>query len=81
VTGHMGSSLAQICTRVKHLGYAASKCMRLYGEEFEFMSDPFPHEGGIAVHVKTQKDSSVRILQLPVTLLQAERKHRTATPA
>ena len=80
MTGHMGSSLAQICTRVKHLGYAASKC-RLYREEFEFLSDPFPHEGGIAVHVKTKKDSSVRILQLPLTLLQAERKHRAARPA
>jgi hypothetical protein len=66
-----------MCARVKHLGYVASKRVRLYGEEFEVVSDPFPHDDGIAVHVKG-KDSRVRILQLPAALLHAARKHLVA---
>lgn len=81
VTSQSGSSLAEICTRVKHRGYAASKRIRIYGEEFEVVSDPFPSDGGIAVHVKSRKDSGIRTLQLPVTLLQAVKKHRTAEAA
>ena len=75
-----GSSLRELCARVKHLGYAVSKRVRLYGEEFEVVSDPFPHNDGIAVHVKT-RDSKVRILRLPATLLHAARKHLVAKAA
>ena len=76
MTSQTGSSLVEICTRVKHLGYSASKRIRIYGEEFEVVSDPFPHEGGIAVHAKPQKDSRIRILQLPAPLVQTAREHR-----
>jgi hypothetical protein len=46
---------SDICAHVKHLGYATSGRIRLYGEEFEVVSDPFPEAGGIAVHVTTNK--------------------------
>jgi hypothetical protein len=64
-------SVSEICAQVKHLGYAASGQIRLYGEEFEVLSDPFPEDDGIAVRVKTKKTSSVRVLQLPATVLQS----------
>ena len=63
-------SLSEMCARVRHLGYAAPGRVRLYGEEFELVSDPFPEADGIAVHVTTKKDSKVRVLQLPATVLQ-----------
>jgi hypothetical protein len=63
-------SLSEMCARVRHLGYAAAGRVRLYGEEFELVSDPFPEADGIAVHVTTKKDSKVRVLQLPATVLQ-----------
>lgn len=67
------SSVFEICQQVKHLGYAASERVRLYGEEFEVVSDPFPDADGISVHVTTKKDSNVRVLRLPATVLQGLR--------
>jgi hypothetical protein len=46
-------SVSDICAHLKHLGYAISRRIRLYGEEFEVVSDPFPEAGGIAVHGTT----------------------------
>jgi hypothetical protein len=66
-------SVLEICARIKHLGYGASSRVRLYGEEFEVLSDPFPEAGGIAVRVKTRKNSNIRVLRLPSTVLQSVR--------
>jgi hypothetical protein len=63
-------SILEICANVKRMGYAASSRVRLYGEDFEVLSDPFPEAGGIAVRVKTTKDAKVRVLGLPATVLQ-----------
>ena len=71
-------SVSEICAHVKHLGYSASKSVRLYGEQFEVVSDPFPEADGIAVHVTTKKDSKVRVLQLPATVLQSVKRRRKA---
>jgi len=69
-------SVAEICAHVKHLGFAASGRIRLYGEDFEVLSDPFPEADGIAVRVKTKKNASVRVLQLPATVLQSVKGRR-----
>jgi hypothetical protein len=66
-------SILEICAKVKRMGYAASSRVRLYGEDFEVLSDPFPEAGGIAVHVKTTKNAKVRVLGLPATILQRVR--------
>lgn len=65
-----------MCAHIKHLGYGASGRVRLYGEEFEVLSDPFPEADGIAVHVKTSADSTVRVLQLPATVVQNAKGRR-----
>lgn len=64
-------SIVEICANVKRMGYAASSRVRLYGEDFEVLSDPFPEAGGVAVHVKATKDSRIRVLSLPATVLQS----------
>ncbi len=66
-------SIAEVCANVKRLGYGARQHIRLYGEEFEVVSDPFPEAGGIAVSVKTNKSDTIRVLQLPATVLQSMR--------
>jgi hypothetical protein len=66
-------SIAEICASVKRLGYGVSQSVRLYGEEFEVISDPFPESGGIAVNVKTKKSDVTRVVQLPATVLQSVR--------
>ncbi len=73
---HSGSLLTEVCTRVKHLGYAASERVRIYGKEFEIVSDPFPHDGGIAVHVRTREESQIRLLRLPAMLVRAVEEKR-----
>lgn len=65
------SCVSEICARVKRSGYAVSSRVRLYGEDFEVLSDPFPEAGGVAVHVKSEKDSRICVLRLPVTVVQS----------
>ena len=65
------SSLAEICANVKRLGYGMSQSIRLYGEEYEVVSDPFPEKGGIAVRVKSKTGDAIRVVQLPATVLQS----------
>jgi hypothetical protein len=73
------ASVSEICAHVKHLGYSVSRRVRLYGEEFEVVSDPFPDADGIAVRVTTKKDSKIRVLQIPATVLQSvKRRGHTA---
>jgi hypothetical protein len=59
-----------MCAHVKRLGYAISARVRLYGEDFEVLSDPFPDADGIAVKAQAKKDSRVCVLKLPATVLQ-----------
>ena len=68
------SSIAEICEGVKRLGYGASQSIRLYGEEFDVISDPFPDAGGIAVNARTKKSEGIRVVQLPTTVLQSIKK-------
>jgi hypothetical protein len=70
-------SVSETCAKVKHLGYGAFAHVRLYGEDFEVVSDPFPEAEGIAVQVRTKKDSRIRVLRLPATVLQSARGRAT----
>ncbi|MGA9475575.1 MAG: hypothetical protein WBV36_24125 [Terriglobales bacterium] len=72
------SSVVEICARVKHLGYTTSGRVRLYGEEFEVVSEPFPEANGIAVHVKSRKNPKVRVLRLPSTVVQTAKRRKIA---
>jgi hypothetical protein len=63
-------SLEDDCARIKYLGYAASRHVRIYGEEYELLSDPFPQANLIAIRAKARRDSSVRVITLPVTITQ-----------
>ncbi len=82
MTSHIpeSSSIAEICTGVKNLGYGISQRIRLYGEEYEVVSDPFPQGGGIAVHARTAKQHEVRVVRIPATVVQSV-KGRTSTAA
>ena len=49
-------SIEEDCERIKQLGYAASRRIRIYGEEFELLSDPFPQANRIAICAKAKGD-------------------------
>jgi hypothetical protein len=42
------------CGRIKELGFAPSKRVRMYGESFEIVSEPFPEGDGISVYAITE---------------------------
>jgi len=65
------ATAVDMCDYVKHLGYAVNGQIRLYGEEFEVISDPFPEDDGIAIRVRTKRNSMVRVLQLPATVVHS----------
>jgi hypothetical protein len=62
-------SVTDDCVRIKDLGYSSSHHIRMYGQRFDIVSDPFPDGNGIAVQVTTAKEPKRRALRLPKTLL------------
>jgi len=80
MTSHPKSypSTVEVCAGVKRLGYGAGQRIRLYGEEFEVISDPFPEADGFAVSARTKKGDGIRIVHLPATVLQSVKGLRSA---
>ena len=75
------NSVEEACARIKQLGYVAFRRVRIYGEEFELLSDPFPQADQIAIRAQAKSDSRVRILRLPVTIVQDGRGQQQVTAA
>jgi hypothetical protein len=73
-TAHGSLPAAEVCAQIKHFGYAVSQKIRIYGEEFIVLSDPFPRDGGVAVHVRSNRTAQTRILQLPATIIHRVRE-------
>jgi hypothetical protein len=57
------------CAKIRDLGFTASRHMKMYGERFEIVSDPFDEDGCIAVHAISGDDPTIRTLRLPVAIL------------
>jgi hypothetical protein len=69
ITSQVGPPTVEVCAQIKRYGYAISQKIRIYGEEFEVLSDPFPSAGGIAIQVRSERTSLARTLQLPATMV------------
>jgi hypothetical protein len=65
----MAELALNICEKLKSLGYARSNHIRLYGEQFQLVSDPFPFESGIAVEVVQRDGKNPRTVKLPLPIL------------
>jgi len=65
----IAKSTADDCVRIKDLGYTSSRHIKMYGERFEIVSDPFPDGDGIAVRVTTAREPTTRTLRLPTSIL------------
>jgi hypothetical protein len=52
------------------MGYAESKRIRIYGQEFEVVSNPFPHGDGIAIRAFSRRETQARTLCLPLPVVQ-----------
>jgi len=72
------AELREICDRLKNLGYAQSKHIRIYGQEFTVISNPFPEGNGIAVRAVSKRETLERILMIPLPILQTLNKRKAA---
>jgi len=62
-------SPAEICARIRDLGFTTYKHIKMYGERFELVSDPFEESGCTAVHALGGNDPTIRTLRLPIAIL------------
>lgn len=69
-TSQHPTELNEVCDRLQKMGYAEFKRIRIYGQEFEVISNPFPAGNGIAVRAFTKRDPQARTLQIPLPVLQ-----------
>ena len=62
-------SVIEDCVRIKDLGYGSSHQIRMYGQQFEIVSDPVPDGNGVSVQVTSTAEPAKRTLRLPTSIL------------
>ena len=63
-----------ICERLRELGYASERHVRLYGEEFYLISDPFPLDDGFAVEGIARRSGKSRYVRIPLSIVHTVRR-------
>ena len=58
------------CAKIKDLGFKASMQVKMYGERFEIVSDPFTEGDCIAVRATSGSNPEIRTVLLPITILR-----------
>ena len=75
----MTKTPASLCERLKQLGYAKNKPLRMYGEDFDLLSDPrVVEEHLIVVDAMVRKSGALRRLSIPLSVVQLIRKETWA---
>jgi hypothetical protein len=64
-----------LCKRLKQLGYSPTRHIKLYGEEFEVISDPFAAGNGFVVRVRSKTQKIERLLTIPRNITEAAKPH------
>jgi hypothetical protein len=72
------AELHLICDKLKAMGYAESRRIRIYGEEFEVVSNPFPDGNGIAVRAIAKREHLERTVRLPLPVVQTVTRRKAA---
>ncbi len=57
------------CVKIKDLGFTPSMHIKMYGERFEIVSDPFDEDDCVAVRATSGNDPEIRTLRLPIAIL------------
>jgi len=78
ITSHYSAEIHEICDRLKSMGYAESRRIRIYGQEFELISNPFPEGDGIAVRAISKRETRERTVKIPLPSLQTVRRKKAA---
>ena len=65
-----------VCSELRRLGFASGRRARLYGEEFEFLSDPEADENGYCLNAVSLKSAGARRVHIPLSVVRTvEREH------
>jgi hypothetical protein len=68
-----------ICERLKRLGFAQTKQVRMYGEQFELVSDPITiGDHLVVVDALERKSGSLRRVRIPLSILHRIREELRA---
>jgi len=59
----------QFCRKLQRLGYSAQQRIRLYGEEFDLVSNPIPEDNGFAVDGISRKSGNLRRVRIPLSVV------------
>ena len=66
----MSASNASLCAKLKQLGFAQENKMRLYGEEFELLSDPIViADGAVVVDALEKRSRQPRRIHIPLPIV------------
>ena len=72
-----GHENARICERLKTLGYEHKNRIRMYGEEFDLISNPISDEQGFAIEAVSRKTGHTRKVRIPLSIVQMITKEAT----
>lgn len=77
-TSQISTEINDVCERLQKMGYAEFKRIRIYGQEFEVVSNPFPQGDGIAIRAFSKRETQTRTLCLPLPVVQmvTRQKHK-----
>ncbi len=65
----------KLCQRIKRLGYAQDHQVKLYGEVFELLSDPFiVGENLILVDARERRSGRVRRVRVPINIVEMAKR-------
>jgi hypothetical protein len=59
-----------VCKKLQLLGFASERRIRLYGEEFKLISNPFQDGTGYGIDGISRKSGSPRHVRIPLSLVR-----------
>jgi hypothetical protein len=75
----MTKQQTHLCERLQRLGFTAGTQMKLYGEVFEFLSEPIlVTDDVVLVDAKAKKTGEARRVRVPLPIIQVASGGRTA---
>jgi len=58
-----------VCQELRRRGFASGRRIRLYGEEFDFISDPIAVDGGYRLEGVSRKSGHTRSVCIPLSVV------------
>ena len=58
-----------VCDRLRSLGYAKGRHIRLYGKDLCLISNPVPDVDGYSIETVDRKSGSIQRTRIPLTLI------------